>query len=158
MTGSRVLGLSVLALLAVSACRPREGERCICADDCAGDLVCAADGAELRGNQCVYDVSNDLESGICVKGGNANAGDDALTPPPKLDAGSWATSGQVPVTTAGSESDATTMPDDSTSSSSGSESTSSASGESSGGPTTSSSSSGSSDSTGAGSGDTTAGM
>jgi len=157
MTGSRVLGLSVLALLAVSACRPREGERCICADDCAGDLVCAADGAELRGNQCVYDVSNDLESGICVKGGNANAGDDALTPPPKLDAGSWATSGQVPVTTAGSESD-TTMPDDSTSSSSGSESTSSASGESSGGPTTSSSSSGSSDSTGAGSGDTTAGM
>ena len=94
MTTPRVLGFSVLALLAAAACRPREGERCICADDCAGDLVCAADGAELRGNQCVYNVGNDIEAGVCVKGGNANANDDALTPPRKLDAGDWATSGR----------------------------------------------------------------
>ena len=154
MTRPRVLGLSILALLAASACRPREGERCICADDCAGDLVCAADGAELSGNQCVYDVGNDLESGICVQGGGANADDDALTPPPKYDAGSWATSGQVPVTTAGSESEgeATTMSEESSASGSGSS-------ESSSGPEpTSSSSSGGSDGTGRGSGETTAGM
>lgn len=158
MTTPRVLGFSVLALLAAAACRPREGERCICADDCAGDLVCAADGAELRGNQCVYNVGNDIEAGVCVKGGNANANDDALTPPRKLDAGDWATSGQVPVTAGNeSEGETTTMPDETTSSSGGS-SSSSAGESSSGTETTSSSSSGSSSSTGASSGETTAGM
>ena len=119
MNASRWLGIGALALVAASACRPREGDRCICAGECAGGLVCAADGAILRDNQCVSAVSNDLESGICVDAGDVDLTDDALTPPPKFDAGSWATSGEVPVTTAATTTagDATTMPDDSSSTS-----------------------------------------
>lgn len=122
MISSRTLGLSLLALLSASACRPREGERCICAGECAGGLVCAADGAVLRDGQCVSSVSNDLESGVCVDGGNVSFDEDAITPPPKFDAGSWATSGSPNMTSASasaseSESDATTMPEESSSSS-----------------------------------------
>jgi len=131
MTSRPALGFAQLSLLALTtlcavvSCRPREGERCICAGDCAKGLVCAADGAKLERGQCVSSVSNDLESGVCVAG-DIESDDEVITPPPKFDAGSWATSGQVPITTAGeaSESDATTMPDD-TSSSSGGDSTSS---------------------------------
>lgn len=118
MISSRTLGLGLLALLTTAACRPREGERCICAGECAGGLVCAADGAVLRDGQCVSSVSNDLESGVCVDGGNISLDDDSITPPPKFDAGSWATSGTVPSTTASeSEGNTTTTPDESTSSS-----------------------------------------
>ncbi len=119
MITPRSLGFGLLALLTTSACRPREGERCICAGECAGGLVCAADGAVLRDGQCVSSVSNDLESGVCIDGGNVSFDDGAITPPPKFDAGSWATSGTVPITTASeseSESDATTTPDDASSS------------------------------------------
>ena len=152
MISSRTLGFGLLALLTASACRPREGERCICAGECAGGLVCAADGAVLRDGQCVSSVSNDLESGVCVDGGNVSLDDDSLTPPPKFDAGSWATSGSVPITTASeSESDATTMPDDG-SSSSGEPSTGGSS--STGIEEGSSSSSSSSSDTGAESGET----
>ncbi|MGH1347145.1 MAG: hypothetical protein ACRBN8_36625 [Nannocystales bacterium] len=132
MTSIRALGLAAFALLTttITACRPSEGERCICAGECAGGLVCAADGAVLRGGQCVGSVSNDLESGVCVDAGNVDFGDDALTPPPKFDAGGWATSGTLPMTTASSasETEATTTPEETSSSSgdtSGSESSSS---------------------------------
>ena len=140
MTRIRALGIAAFALLTTTACRPSEGERCICAGECAGGLVCAADGAVLRGGQCVGSVSNDLESGVCVDAGNIDLEDDALTPPPRFDAGAWATSGTVPVTTAGSETDSTTMPEESSSSSSGDTSGSDSSSSSSG---SSSSSSGS---------------
>jgi len=111
MSAARTLGFGVLAALAVVACRPREGERCICAGECAGGLVCAADGAILRDGQC---VTGDLESGVCVEGGDVDEDEDALTPPRKLDAGSWATGGDVPVTTADptTEEGSTTMPPD----------------------------------------------
>ena len=130
MTSIRALGIAAFALLTTTACRPSEGERCICAGECASGLVCAADGAVLRGGQCVGSVSNDLESGVCIDAGNIDLEDEALTPPPKFDAGGWATSGSVPMTTAGSESEseATTMPQESSSSSgdtAGSESSSS---------------------------------
>jgi hypothetical protein len=147
MISSRTLGLGLLALLTASACRPREGERCICAGECAGGLVCAADGAILRDGQCVSSVSNDLESGVCVDGGNVSLDDDSLTPPPKFDAGSWATSGSVPVTTASdSDSDATTMPDEGSSTS---EVTGDSTSSSSGGAESSSSSTGGSSESGA---------
>lgn len=118
MTRIRALGIAAFALLTTTACRPAEGERCICAGECKGGLVCAADGAVLRGGQCVGSVSNDLESGVCIDAGNVNLEDDALTPPPKFDAGGWATSGSVPMTTAGNETEATTAPEESSSSSS----------------------------------------
>ncbi len=120
MISPRTLAASALALLAVSACRPREGERCLCAGECAGNLRCAADGAVLKSGQCVASVSNDLESGVCIDAANIDFEDEALTPPPKFDAGSWATSGQVPITTAGTE--ATTGVDDTTATSSSSSS------------------------------------
>jgi len=119
MTSLRALGLAAFALLTTTACRPSEGERCICAGECAGGLVCAADGAVLRGGQCVGSVSNDLESGVCVDAGNVDLEDDALTPPPKLDAGGWATSGTPPMTTASSASETEATTDGETSSSSG---------------------------------------
>lgn len=121
MTSIRALGIAAFALLTTTACRPSEGERCICAGECAGGLVCAADGAVLRGGQCVGSVSNDLESGVCIDAGDIDLEDDALTPPPKFDAGGWATSGSLPMTTAGgeSETEATTMPQESSSSSGG---------------------------------------
>ncbi len=144
MTNIRALGIAAFALLATTACRPSEGERCICAGECAGGLVCAADGAVLRGGQCVGSVSNDLESGVCVDAGNVDLEDDALTPPPKFDAGGWATSGSVPMTTAGSASETettTTSPESSSSSGDPSESgTSSSTGESPGSSTGSSAS------------------
>lgn len=105
MISIRALGIAAVALLTTTACRPSEGERCICAGECAGGLVCAADGAVLRGGQCVGSVSNDLESGVCIDAGNVDLEDDALTPPPKFDAGDWATSGSLPMTTAGSASE-----------------------------------------------------
>ncbi|MBV1858359.1 MAG: hypothetical protein KUG77_08095, partial [Nannocystaceae bacterium] len=92
MTSIRALGIAAFALLTTTtACRPSEGERCICAGECAGGLVCAADGAVLRGGQCVGSVSNDLESGVCIDAGNIDLGEDDLTPPTKFDAGGWAT-------------------------------------------------------------------
>lgn len=127
MISIRALGIAAVTLLTATACRPSEGERCICAGECAGGLVCAADGAVLRGGQCVGSVSNDLESGVCIDAGNVDLEDDALTPPPKFDAGDWATSGSLPMTTASGASEtegSTTMSQETSSSSSGSESSS----------------------------------
>ncbi len=151
MINARSLSALALALLTVGACRPREGDRCICEGECAGGLVCAADGAVLREGQCVPAVSNDLESGVCVDAGNVDLGDDALNPPPRFDAGSWATDGDSASTSASTDPSDTesttnaTSPDESSSgsdsSSSSNESTSSSS-SSSGGSSSSSSSTG----------------
>lgn len=145
MTSIRALGIAAFALLTTTACRPSEGERCICAGECAGGLVCAADGAVLRGGQCVGSVSNDLESGVCIDAGNIDLEDDALTPPPRFDAGGWATSGSVPMTTVGSETESTTTSEASSSSSTGEDTTGSDSSSSTGESSSSSSSSSSSE-------------
>lgn len=146
---TRALPLLLATLTLALGCRPKEGERCICADECAGGLVCAADGAVLREGQCVSSVSNDLESGVCVDASNVNFDDDSLTPPPRFDAGSWATDGPMITTATTAGSDPTTTDPGSSSGES-----SSSSGDSS---SSSSGSDGSSSSGSSGSGSSTSG-
>jgi len=54
------------ALLAVSACRSREGERCICAEDCREGLVCVASGRVLADDECSPAVGNATSPGVCL--------------------------------------------------------------------------------------------
>ncbi len=56
----RVLILCALASLA--ACRAKQGERCVCAGDCASGLVCVIEGGNV------------LESGACAPNGSAGGG------------------------------------------------------------------------------------
>lgn len=68
-----------LLWLSVSACRPGEGEHCLCSKDCRGGLVCAIDGRQVIERGC---ISEDLNSGICIEQADAReTGEDFDRPP-----------------------------------------------------------------------------
>ena len=54
------------AALAVSACRAREGDRCVCAEDCREGLLCVASGRVLADGECSPAVGQDGSPGVCL--------------------------------------------------------------------------------------------
>jgi hypothetical protein len=74
-----------MPLLASGGCRPGEGERCFCHGECRGGLVCAAAGALLRPGQCVGDVAQNIDDGVCVEGSADTLGQAGVDPPPFWD-------------------------------------------------------------------------
>lgn len=55
------------AILAVSACRAREGERCVCAEDCREGFLCVASGRVLAPGECSPTVGQEGGSpGVCL--------------------------------------------------------------------------------------------
>ena len=77
------------ALVVVSACRSREGERCICAEDCREGLVCVASGRVLAEDECSPAVGDAASPGVCLSEDEA-AEDDGDGGPlePFMDLGS----------------------------------------------------------------------
>lgn len=64
------------AILAVSACRAREGERCVCADDCREGYLCVASGRVLADGECSPAVGQDASPGVCLSAEEAAEDDD----------------------------------------------------------------------------------
>jgi hypothetical protein len=81
LAGGLVAGL--LSTLG-SGCRPGEGDRCFCHGECRGGLVCAAAGATLDPGQCVTDVADDVDAGVCIEG-TVDSGGSVLDVPPFWD-------------------------------------------------------------------------
>jgi hypothetical protein len=169
---SVVVGSLVLPLLLLGglSCRAREGQRCICGDDCRAGLVCVSDGSILQSDACAPATGSDASPGVCVDEDAAEDGEGGTAPPaeyydlgakrdffpsPPGD-GSGDSSGSTTATESSTDGTAgTTTTGSSSSDSSGSSSTGSSSSGSSGSSSGSSGDSGSSSSTSSSSGNTT---
>lgn len=81
--GGLLLGFVMPAL--GSGCRPGEGDRCFCHGECRGGLVCAASGATLRPGQCVTDLTNNVDAGVCIESEGDSQGGEGSDPPPFWD-------------------------------------------------------------------------
>ncbi len=55
----------VVALVLAAACRPGEGQRCVCEGECRRGLVCAQGGRLLKDEECVE--PGDPTPGECVE-------------------------------------------------------------------------------------------
>ena len=66
MTRAFMWSMAVLAL--VAACRPGEGQRCVCAGECRRALVCAQGGRVLENKECI-DPGDDTP-GECIEQDN----------------------------------------------------------------------------------------
>lgn len=64
--------LAALALFA--ACRPGEGQRCVCAGECRRGLVCAQNGRVLEDKECL--PADDRNPGTCIDQSQADEGGD----------------------------------------------------------------------------------
>ena len=77
--------LLVLPLVAVAtsvaSCKATEGERCVCASDCKGGLVCLAAGRVLGQDECSPATGEGAEPGECLDPGAAGIGDDGFDDP-----------------------------------------------------------------------------
>lgn len=72
----------LLALVAaLSACRAREGERCVCAEDCGEGLSCVASGRVLANGECSPAVGEDANPGVCLPDEDAAEDDGGGGPP-----------------------------------------------------------------------------
>jgi hypothetical protein len=71
------------ALLAVTACRAREGDRCVCAEDCREGLVCVAAGRVLDEGECSPAVGQESTPGVCLSEDEAalDGGGDGMGEP-----------------------------------------------------------------------------
>jgi uncharacterized membrane protein YgcG len=76
------LALSAWAALGLGSCKAREGDRCICADDCREGLVCLAAGRVLGEGDCSPAVGDDAQPGECLDPDAAGLGDDGFEDPP----------------------------------------------------------------------------
>lgn len=75
--------------VALAACRAREGDRCVCADDCREGLLCVASGRVLSEGECSPAVGEDTNPGVCLPEDEAAEGDGADgTPDVLMDLGS----------------------------------------------------------------------
>ncbi len=82
-TARRVpLGVLLALAAALYACRSREGDRCVCADDCREGLVCLAQGRVLTGGECSPASTQDSSPGVCLSEDEAADGDDGGALPP----------------------------------------------------------------------------
>jgi cobalamin biosynthesis Mg chelatase CobN len=78
----------VAALVAVTACRAREGERCVCAEDCRDGLLCVASGRVLAEGECSPAVGQE-SPGVCLSEEEAAEDDGGGGPvEPFMDLGS----------------------------------------------------------------------
>jgi hypothetical protein len=78
----------VAALIAVTACRAREGERCVCAEDCRDGLLCVASGRVLAEGECSPAVGQE-SPGVCLSEEEAAEDDGGGGPvEPFMDLGS----------------------------------------------------------------------
>jgi hypothetical protein len=71
------------ALLAFTACRAREGERCVCAEDCREGFLCVASGRVLADGECSPTVGQETSPGVCLSEDEAaeeDGGDGAAEP------------------------------------------------------------------------------
>lgn len=71
------------ALLAVAACRAREGERCVCAEDCREGLSCVISGRVLAPGECTPTVGKNGNAGVCLpddEAADADGGDGLAEP------------------------------------------------------------------------------
>lgn len=71
----------VLAGLGALSCRAREGDRCICADDCRDGLVCLAGGRVLAEGACSAAIGPGADLGVCVDEAGAGEGDEGVMEP-----------------------------------------------------------------------------
>lgn len=55
-----------VALSTAMACRSREGERCVCAEDCREGLLCVASGRVLAEGECSPAVGPEGSPGVCL--------------------------------------------------------------------------------------------
>jgi hypothetical protein len=53
------------ALTLFTACRPGEGQRCVCAGECRRGLVCAQNGRVLDDKECL--PADDRNPGVCIE-------------------------------------------------------------------------------------------
>jgi hypothetical protein len=67
-----LLGLAAALL----ACRAREGDRCVCAEDCREGLLCVASGRVLAAGDCSPAVGEGASPGVCLPAEEAAEGDD----------------------------------------------------------------------------------
>lgn len=65
-----------LVLVVAAACRPGEGQRCVCEGECRRGLVCAQGGRTLDENECVDPA--DPTPGECVRTEDENLSDMAV--------------------------------------------------------------------------------
>ncbi|HET6584563.1 MAG TPA: hypothetical protein VFG69_13970 [Nannocystaceae bacterium] len=67
----------VAALTILAACRPGEGQRCVCAGECRRGLVCAQNGRVLDDKECL--PADERSPGVCIDEAQADeAGDGEL--------------------------------------------------------------------------------
>ena len=62
------LMLGVAALAVAAACRPGEGQRCVCEGECRRGLVCAQGGRVLDDHECLD--QGDRSPGECIEQDN----------------------------------------------------------------------------------------
>ena len=74
--GSVPWGVVLALVAALGACRAREGERCVCAEDCGGGLWCVAGGRVLGEGECNPAVGEDANPGVCLSEEEAGLDDD----------------------------------------------------------------------------------
>jgi hypothetical protein len=74
-------GVALALAAALLACRAREGDRCVCAEDCHEDLVCVASGRVLAAGECSPAVGQDSNPGVCLPAEEAVDGDGGDAPP-----------------------------------------------------------------------------
>ena len=70
-------------LLFACACRPGEGDNCVCEGECRGGLVCARGGQVLQPGECVA-ASTKSEPGRCIQSENLPEGTSSLGEPPDV--------------------------------------------------------------------------
>jgi hypothetical protein len=59
-----IRGIAVVVLVLLAACRPGEGQRCVCEGECRRGLVCAQGGRQLEERECVD--AGDRTPGECI--------------------------------------------------------------------------------------------
>lgn len=76
-------GVALAIAAALLACRAREGERCVCAEDCGEGLLCVASGRVLAAGECSPAVGEDANPGVCLSAEEA-AEDGGAGGPPEI--------------------------------------------------------------------------
>jgi hypothetical protein len=70
-------GVLLALAAALAACRAREGERCVCAEDCREGLACVASGRVLASGECSPAVGDNASPGVCLPEEDAGNGGGA---------------------------------------------------------------------------------
>lgn len=76
-------GAALAIAAALLACRAREGERCVCAEDCGEGLLCVAASRVLAPGECSPAVGEDANPGVCLSAEEA-AEDGGAGGPPEI--------------------------------------------------------------------------